>query len=473
MFSGFLKHLNREDLRLPRLLTEAEHVIAQEQLLARAQRHLEEVEQRQREQPRVGNQVRVRLPDPPVFRGLYPGRPIRFQDLNFNVVARDRAQEVDTEYDEMPVKRKTKERLYNLPLNMLKSYGTSYSGPFLGIEIECEGKKLFDAPLSYWAAKQDGSLHPKAGSNAIEYVFTKPLDRKMAEKALRYLEKKLQEVKASLDDSPRTSVHVHINVSDLTIRQIYCIILLWIIFEDILVEFCGPDRKGNLFCLSAKDSEYFPRMLTEALERGNYRDRFREDYRYLACNVAALFKFGSLEFRPMRGTVDVDTILNWVDMLLCIYTKALTYDSPPEFIHQFLQEGPIPFFNRIFDNQKLNKLLKDTPDLHSRLWSSMRIARDVAFVCRWEKPLPPELVKEEKPKEKKYFVDEVVRSNRTGRLHHLSQKRATDEIRSWEGPIPHEHWEQPAFMEAWYICHDDNCYELIGLTPVNEEEANA
>ena len=393
----------------------------------------------------------VRVPEPP--RGA--------------VVEPDHFWEDD---EQMLVKKMPKrEKHYNIPLLDYKGL-TKYTGPLLGIEIECEGKSLFDTPLSYWAAKQDGSLHPKSGSTSIEYVLTKPLDRKEVEKALRYLEKKLQEVKASLDDSPRTSVHVHLNVSDLTIRQIYCIILLWIIFEDILIEWCGPERKGNLFCLSAKDSEFFPRMLTTALEKGSYRDVFREDYRYLACNVASLFKFGSLEFRPMRGTADRETILTWIDMLLVIYNKALTYDNPPEFIHQFLSDGPITFFNRIFDDPKLNRLLRDTPDLHSRLWSSMRIARDVAFVCRWDKPLPLDLVKKEEKKKIRYRQGDEVISVYDGRRYQVDELPARRNDRNFSGPGLDDGWVQPAFNKALIISFPNGMFELVELIPVNPEE---
>lgn len=289
--------------------------------------------------------------------------------------------------DNYPKKRKTmsKELFYNRKLTSVSPVkGEAYKG-LIGLEIECEGTKLFTTPFKYWTCHQDGSLREHKGHPPIEYVLRQPLDRDELTKALRYLEQKLEEAGSSVVQSSRTSVHVHLNVRDWTIRQIYCFILLYIVFEEILVEWSGPERAGNLFCLRAKDSEYYIQMLEKALKESTL-SCWKEEYRYSACNVASVTKFGSLEFRSLRGTVDVSLITTWVDVLIHLMEKSKLYSDPTEIVEEFTNLGPLPFFTKIFDNMKIRMLFEPTPGLSGKLWDGLRLMRDVAYSCPWVRP---------------------------------------------------------------------------------------
>jgi len=59
----------------------------------------------------------------------------------------------------------------------------------IGLEIECEGTKLFDSPISWWQTHEDGSLRAVEGQRPIEYVLRKPIPRGDVPKALSYLSK--------------------------------------------------------------------------------------------------------------------------------------------------------------------------------------------------------------------------------------------------------------------------------------------
>ena len=279
------------------------------------------------------------------------------------------------------------ELFYNRTIpNLVSIRGGRKSGR-IGLEIECEGTKLFNTPFKWWYAKSDGSLRAVGEEQPVEYVLKQPLDLADLNTALHYLDAQLKNAKSHVMQSTRTSVHVHVNVQDMTLRQLYCYILLYIIFEEILVDWSGEQRAGNLFCLRAKDSEFYIRMLEDVLKKSSLQD-WREEVRYSSCNVASVTKFGSLEFRSMEGTVNIQRIMTWVELLLFLRDKSLTYDNPVEIVEEFNRLGPLPFFAHIFDVPRFRNLFASVPGLSGKLWDGLRLMRDVAYSCDWVKPLP-------------------------------------------------------------------------------------
>lgn len=281
------------------------------------------------------------------------------------------------------------EHFYNKPLNRIIGLGLKQDG-MIGLEIECEGTQLFTTPFKYWACHQDNSLRAVKDHQPVEYVLSKPLDPPEIKKALEYLEQKLKQAGSSVVHSNRTSVHVHINCQKLTVRQLYCFILMYIIFEEVLIDWCSPERAGNLFTLRAKDSDYYITLLEAALKQSNFRS-WTEHVRYAACNVASIPKFGSLEFRALKGTVDIELITTWINMLLNIMDQSLKYDNPIQIVEEFTQIGPLPFFRKIFSHDKLRSLLELQTGLSGKLWDGLRMMRDVAYTVEW---LPPQKKKE-------------------------------------------------------------------------------
>lgn len=281
---------------------------------------------------------------------------------------------------------KQKQKFYNRKLTTLVNNREGKKTGLIGLEIECEGTHLFDNPFAYWTCHNDGSLRATGEHPPIEYVLRQPLSVEDARKALNYLEAKLKAAKSSVTESSRTSVHVHVNCQELTVRQLYCYILLYLIFEEILVQWSGPEREGNLFCLRAKDSDFFVHMLEESLKKSDLRT-WKEDLRYTACNVNSILKFGSLEFRSLRGTVDMQIINQWIDLLVNLKDKAAEYDNPVQIVEEFAQIGPLPFLKKIFDKPDQLKLLEAQRDLPAKLWDGLRLMRDVAYSCEWEQPL--------------------------------------------------------------------------------------
>lgn len=281
-----------------------------------------------------------------------------------------------------------KNRLYNIPLNQAFSArlrGKEQEGE-IGLEIECEGTHLFDSPISYWVTHQDGSLRNTEGHPPIEYVLRKPLPRTEIPSALTYLTKKLKAAGSKIVDSTRTSVHVHLNVQGLTLKQIYQIWCLYSIFEEMLIDFSGDDRKGNLFCLSGKQAEHNVIIMEQAIQSESFNELFNENTRYTSLNMASVGKFGSLEFRSMRGTVDQGLIQIWVDIITMMKDKALAYDNPREIVTDFQTAGPEGFLSKTFQSRPdILTIFRRYGDRHQLMWDGLRMMKDVAYAVKWEK----------------------------------------------------------------------------------------
>lgn len=245
----------------------------------------------------------------------------------------------------------SKEIFYNrVLLDLLKGYGINSKDGEIGIEIECEGTSLWDSPIQYWQANKDGSLRDRGKEHPpIEYTLKEPLPREKVEDALRYLNRQLIKAGSKVQESTRASVHVHINVQKMTLKEIFTFVSLYLLYENSLVEFSGPLRVGNLFCLRAKDAEYWIYCICRMFQTlGDLSGVCSNDFRYTSCNTASLTKFGSLEFRSMRGTVDKDLIQLWVEILLHLKDQSSQFTDPFQLYEQYSLQGPIGFTNSIF-----------------------------------------------------------------------------------------------------------------------------
>ncbi len=250
-------------------------------------------------------------------------------------------------------------------------------GEEIGIEIECEGHNLVEELLTYWKCMKDGSLR---GENQ-EYVLRRPVAREGVAKVLNYLNKKLEVHGSELARSDRTSVHIHINCLPLKIKQVYNFICLYLIFEELLVGYCNKSRECNLFCLRARDAEFLITMLKKACLTDNYWLLRTDQLRYAAMNVSALFKFGSLEFRALQGTVDPNIIQTWVALLLCLKDKAIEYDAPGEILYEFSRRGADGFLGDTFGELR-GVITKG--DVNQSMYEGARLAQDIAFARDWE-----------------------------------------------------------------------------------------
>lgn len=182
----------------------------------------------------------------------------------------------------------------------------------------------------------------------MEYVFDGPCSEEAVGPRLDALWDRFKFCQTELTPSHRCSVHVHINVQQLTEVQLFNFIILYLITEDALVNWCGERRVGNLFCLRARDAEFVIDSLEETSVDGLWPRLHTNDIRYAAMNCKALGDFGSLEFRSLRGVDDPAPIKAWVSMLLHLRDAALRYDFPNNILDGFSAGGEEAFCREVF-----------------------------------------------------------------------------------------------------------------------------
>lgn len=219
-------------------------------------------------------------------------------------------------------------------------------GNFVGIEIEAEGENISVTKSKYWKSEDDGSLRGEFPNQRHEFV-SDVLELGVVEKALDDLAN--EQKNAKFDFSFRTSTHVHVNVLDMPVDKIVSFVYLYFLFEKDLLKYCGPYRENNRFCLRLVDSEFQLDVLKGAIEN-SFRDlRFliSEEMRYAACNMAALLKYGTLEFRGMRGAIDKKEILPWVNILVRFKNLAMEYESTYQIYQEALKD-PNKFIRKIY-----------------------------------------------------------------------------------------------------------------------------
>lgn len=199
-------------------------------------------------------------------------------------------------------------------------------GRVFGVEIEVEGENLpqretelvthdpdEDYPeyeevdrtpeLGAWEIHAEGSI------KGAEYVLKEPLPLSESLDAVGWLFNTLRtEWHAVIYDSPRTSVHVHVNASDWSWDQLRKALPLLAVAEPFLVEISGKHRKGNLFCLSRLDAPFGWTPIINAICGKHYNG----DTHYSGINFAPLWRKGSIEFRMMRGLTEAADVVDWL-----------------------------------------------------------------------------------------------------------------------------------------------------------------
>lgn len=201
-----------------------------------------------------------------------------------------------------------------------------------GIEVEVEGVNLPQLNNGYWSTHEDGSLR----GEAHEYVTKGAVAFENIGKALKSLNNSFERKGSVLNLSFRTSVHVHMNVREIDVNKIGAIIYTYYLYEELLVQFCGADRIGNRFCLRLRDSEEIVTTVINA-----FKDDFKRldpnQLKYSALNLAPIRSYGSLEFRAMRGTVDVETLTTWISLLNCL--KNIPFNTAKEVFEYVNEHG--------------------------------------------------------------------------------------------------------------------------------------
>jgi hypothetical protein len=283
--------------------------------------------------------------------------------------------------------------------------GKTVEGHKFGIELELEGRNvgLQDIAVRGWGRHMDGSLR----GEAIEYttIGAKSLDE--AKKCVVELFEKFSANKVKLNESIRTSTHVHLNFSDKPVKQAINFFTLFTLLEEVLQYYSGEDRKGNNFCISTREADGVVGVLALSIGRGDLSSFAADRFKYAACNLSTLYKFGTIEVRTMRGAQSAEMVNAWLDILNDMYNYATNVMvSPAKLVTDLSVLGAEGLMRAIFSPKNLKELMLHFPPIQTLHYSLMEGARlvqvfayehDEAFKADVELPKEAELELENLP----------------------------------------------------------------------------
>lgn len=190
----------------------------------------------------------------------------------------------------------------------------------VGLEVEIEDVSFtLDSKASPdWLIQNDGSLR-NHGREFVSHILHASDVRSSLASLYLFLSSCLGK-KPSF--SWRTSIHVHLDVGDLTTAELGNLILLYTVFESSLFRFSCEDRKKSVFCVPLTRT-----LLTNDInlllnDTGNGNDitptLFERWSKYSALNIGRLRDLGTMEFRHLNGEWDAGKVALWVDLILAL-----------------------------------------------------------------------------------------------------------------------------------------------------------
>lgn len=195
----------------------------------------------------------------------------------------------------------------------------------IGLELEIEnlinGGTWYESLSGpFWCVVEDGSLRPRGAS--WEFV-SRPAQAGVALAETARLFETIKVNESNYTD--RCSVHVHANVQHWTNEQLLNLALVYPVFEQVLFQFVNhhdaPSEQGycrdtNLYCIPWNHCR-LNRRISERFVNEN-RQTLRGWEKYTALNLLPIGEHGTVEWRHMHGTCNMQKLTTWVDIICAI-----------------------------------------------------------------------------------------------------------------------------------------------------------
>lgn len=253
----------------------------------------------------------------------------------------------------------------------------------VGVELEFEGYNItpntsrLDGAI--WKIVPDGSLR----GEAFEAVTVQPMSVTKAVAEVENLYSVLLANGASINDSMRAGVHVHVNCQNLNIRQLFTFMAAYYCLEDLLVEDLGEERAGNLFCLRLSDAEDISNAIMKCLGSQSFDNNYfnSEGLRYAAMNLVSLSKFGTLEFRALRTPTTAAPVIRWLLLLEELFKNSKAFADPVQLISAMSANGDREVVSALLPT--FAKELFKKPHYEITLYNSIRNIQTWAYLNNW------------------------------------------------------------------------------------------
>ncbi|MBD3261820.1 MAG: hypothetical protein GF334_09185 [Candidatus Altiarchaeales archaeon] len=259
----------------------------------------------------------------------------------------------------------------------------------IGLELEVEAlngsslKFLPQVSTAWWSTKGEGSLR-----HGLEYVTKAPIPIDLQKpRRIRALTDKLEAARGHINETSfRTSTHVHVNCLDYTPTEIMTAATAYWLTENLLFKYYGKDRESNNFCLRLKDAEGLIKIVEKDVEQKTPFVSLDTDLiRYAGLNLNSLWKFGTIEFRGMRGTIDFQTIDEWSrEAESLVHTSIETFKSPEEILDFYFFQGTDRLIDALY-SQSFRLRFKKNPNREDLVDENAYRISKFCYSTDWEK----------------------------------------------------------------------------------------
>lgn len=185
---------------------------------------------------------------------------------------------------------------------------------------------ISDSSSTDWKIVSDGSLAIIDNFHGMELV-TPVLDTSKAAhlRMVRKVCAVLQEMGCTVNSS--CGLHVHVDGNDLSVEQIKTIFHRYTKFESTIDLMVPSNRRGanvyyakggNNIINNVESCQTMNALMRVLPVRSGIPDR------YFKVNLWALERHGTIEFRQHSGSINADTILNWVEFLTSFVEASKT-----------------------------------------------------------------------------------------------------------------------------------------------------
>lgn len=265
------------------------------------------------------------------------------------------------------------------PVNPHNPSDEFISNCLIGVEHELEGARGddFEQNFSAWNAIRDGSLR----DSGIEYVLKAPLAGEALSEAINLLGGYVGG-RRNICVNERTSTHIHMDARDMTPRQLLTFCVVYTTFEQAIFSMCDASRIENNFCVPVrKNAGVIHRLsqLSKNIDSSRAVENLSSDnYRYAALNMAALRRFGSLEFRMRESLTDPSSLKDWINIFLSIKEFSVANGNDPiqETLGRLSSLSPDKVSKFIF-GEKLTALLGADGSLDEYVIEGVQLAQHI------------------------------------------------------------------------------------------------
>lgn len=249
----------------------------------------------------------------------------------------------------------------------------------VGIEIEMETElPLFRGEYEFplWRLEEDHSLK----INGTEFVLDSPCKYEDVEEVIKTLKTRLDRLEVKITPSIRAGVHVHLNMQDNTIGDVFRLMSCYYPIESVLTRFCGEGREGNLFCLRSQDAEYALYCAEAAVEQEDIYKLRSQNLRYASMNLQSLFQYGSVEFRALATIPDLSNIPVWCEILHRLQRYSLETKCCWDSLSAISGEGPREWLKKVVGGDLITHL--DYPDLERDMMNDVRNSQGLCHALK-------------------------------------------------------------------------------------------